>query len=108
MHVQIINFHLAGATPAQYSALCDTLAPSFADVAGLVSKVWLADVPANTFGGVYLWRDRAAMEEFATTALYRSVVTHPNLADITSRDFAVMESPSRVTRGIAEPQPLPA
>lgn len=108
MHVQIINFHLTGVSPAQYAALCDTLAPSFADVPGLVSKIWLADEPENTFGGVYLWRDRSAMEDFAGTPLYRSVVTHPNLANITSRDFAVMESPSRITRGVAETEAAPA
>lgn len=102
MHVQIINFHLKGVTTAEYGKLCNDLAPAFAALPGLLAKVWLADAAANTYGGVYLWQDRQAMESFTKTDLFRSVATHPNLADITSKDFAVMEAPTRVTRGTLE------
>jgi len=102
MHVQIINFHLKGMSPSEYGQLCDQLAPTFAELPGLVGKYWLADEGANTFGGVYLWEDRKAMESFTKTDLFRSVATHPKLADIASRDFSVMEAPTRVTRGQLE------
>jgi len=102
MHVQIINFHLKGLSPADYGKLCDELAPVFAGLPGLVAKYWLSDLAANTFGGVYLWEDRKAMESFTKTDLFRSVATHPKLADIASKDFSVMEAPTRVTRGFAE------
>lgn len=102
MHVQIINFQLKGVTAAEYGKLCNDLAPAFAGLPGLLAKVWLADAATNTYGGVYLWQDRQAMESFTKTDLFRSVATHPNLADITSKDFAVMEAPTRVTRGALE------
>jgi hypothetical protein len=102
MHIQIVNFHLTGASVGDYGKLCDDLAPAFAGLPGLVAKIWLADPAANTFGGVYLWQDRKAMENFTKTELFHSVVSHPNLADLTSRDFAVMEGPTRVTRGPVE------
>jgi quinol monooxygenase YgiN len=102
MHIQIINFNLKGASEADYSRLCNELAPSFAALPGLVSKVWLADPETNTFGGVYTWRDRQAMESFTKTELFNAVATHPNLTNITSKDFAVMEEPTRVTRGLIE------
>jgi hypothetical protein len=102
MHIQIVNFHLKGVSVGDYGKLCDDLAPAFAGLPGLVAKIWLADPGANTFGGVYLWRDRRAMENFTKTDLFRSVATHPNLADLTSRDFEVMEGPTRVTRGPVE------
>lgn len=97
MHIQIVNFRLKGITRRDYEALCEQVAPAFGALPGLISKVWLADEQANTYGGVYTWRDRAAMEAFLKTDLFRTVATHPNLADIVSRDFAVLEAPSAVT-----------
>lgn len=73
MHIQIINFRLKGITRRDYDALCEQVAPAFAALPGLISKVWLADDQANTYGGVYTWRDRAAMEAFLKTDLFRTV-----------------------------------
>ena len=98
MHIQIINFNLKDVSEEEYGKLCDQLAPSFADLPGLISKAWLADTATNTYGGVYIWQDRQAMESFTKTELFNAVATHPNLANITSRDFLVMEAPTRVTR----------
>ena len=100
MHIQIINFQLNGISEEEYSNLCDQVAPAFAQLPGLVSKVWLANSGTNTYGGVYTWRDREAMENFAKTDLFRSVATHPNLANITSKDFSVMADPTRITQGL--------
>lgn len=97
MHVQIVNFRLKGMTRAQYEELCDAVAPGLASFAGLISKVWLCDEATNTYGGVYLWRDRAAMEAFLRSDIFRAVATNPKLAEITSRDFGVLERPSAVT-----------
>ena len=99
MHIQIINFQLEGVSEADYAALADDIAPAFAEVPGLVRKVWLANSETGTYGGVYVWRDRQAMEDNATTELFNSVATHPNLANITSTDFGVLEGPTAVTRG---------
>jgi heme-degrading monooxygenase HmoA len=101
MHVQIINFHLAGASPEEYAKLCESLAPQFAALPGLTAKVWLADRTGNNYGGVYLWESRDDMEAFTRTDLFRSVATHPALAEVTSRDFAVLDGPTELTRGFA-------
>jgi heme-degrading monooxygenase HmoA len=100
MHIQIINFHLKGVTEADFRALCDEVAPAFAEVPGLISKVWLANRTTNTYGGVYTWATRDAMEEYAKSDLFEAVATNPNLADITSIDFDVLEEPTSVTRGL--------
>ena len=102
MHIQVINFHLNDLSETGYRALCDEVAPAFAEVPGLISKVWLANRSTNTYGGVYSWASREAMEEFSKSELFTAVATNPNLADITSADFGVLEEPSRVTRGLAE------
>jgi hypothetical protein len=99
MHIQIINFRLKGVTEGEYAGLCDQLAPSYAAVPGLVRKVWLANSETGTYGGVYTWKDKEAMEAFAQTELFNTVATHPNLENVTSTDFGVLDGPTEVTRG---------
>lgn len=97
MHIQIVNFNLKDLSHQGYLDLCAQIAPAFAAVPGLIGKTWLADEATNTYGGVYHWESRAAMERFAQSDLFRTVVTHPNLANLTARDFDVLDAPSRVT-----------
>jgi putative monooxygenase ydhR len=69
-------------------------------VPGLISKVWLANPATNTYGGVYTWRDRASMEAFARSELFQGIGRHPGLAAVSSKDFRVLEAPTRVTNGL--------
>ncbi|MCX6603045.1 MAG: hypothetical protein NTV52_05575 [Acidobacteria bacterium] len=89
MHLLIINFQLDNLSEADYLHACE-------------AKTWLADTATNTYGGVSVWRDRQAPVEFQKSALVASVANHPNLTNTTARDFAVLESPIRATRGWIE------
>ncbi len=100
MHIAIVNFRLKNMTHEQYGAACDELAPAFAAAPGLVSKVWLSDPTGNTYGGVYTWRDRSAFEAFTRSDLAKGVMTHPNFTDVVVKDFAVLEGPTHLTRGM--------
>ena len=100
MHVLVVNFELDGVSEEQYRGLCDELAPAFAEVPGLEAKTWLADADSNTYGGVYMFRDRESFDAFAASDLAAGVAAHPNLANVTMRDFGVLEEPSAVTRGL--------
>jgi quinol monooxygenase YgiN len=99
MYIQIVNFNLRNMTPLEFEKLCDGFAPQFVNLPGLLSKVWLADPATNTFGGVYTWQDRAASEAYTRSELFKAVASHPNLANISSRGFDVLEEPTRQTRG---------
>jgi hypothetical protein len=99
MHIQIVNFNLAGITEKEYEDICSQVAGAFAMVPGLLSKVWLADPKANTFGGVYTWRDEQALRDYEATELFQKVVQNPHFANITIREFGVLEEPTRVTNG---------
>ena len=48
------NFNLNGITETDYAAGCDQIAPAFAAVPGLVTKVWLADSDAGVYGACAL------------------------------------------------------
>ncbi|HEV2122322.1 MAG TPA: YdhR family protein [Chloroflexota bacterium] len=99
MHVQIVTFHLKDLSEEDYRQACEAEAPIFAEVPGLLSKVWLADRATNTYGGIYTWRDRAAMESYLHSDVFRAMETDSTLVDLTSRDFTVLEVPTRVTHG---------
>jgi len=101
MQAQLITYHLSDISQAEYlKQMVEADAPVLANVQGLMSKVWLADEEKNTFGGFYLWEDRAAMEAFMHSDLVRAVVSRPFVRDVSSVDFEVNENASRVTRGL--------
>ena len=98
MIVQVVNFNLTHLSDADYRRACDGLAPELARVPGLLSKIWLADQASNTYGGVYTWVDRQAMDAFARSDFFNAFATNPNFANITSSVFGILEGPSQVTR----------
>ena len=97
--IQVVNFNLSGISEQEFKQACDQLAEPIAGVPGLLTKFWLSDRASNTFGGVYLWENRAALESFRTSELFKSIAGHPNLVNISSEVFNVLEGPTRVTRG---------
>ena len=101
MHIQVVNFHLSDLSDADFRARCDEIAPAFAEVPGLISKVWLANASTNTYGGVYTWEDREAMEQYRESELFSAVAANPHFAEVSSTDFGVLEGPTSVTRGLA-------
>lgn len=101
MHVQVITFELQDMSVDGFYELCDALAPQWAAIPGLIAKVWIQDVNSNTFGGVYTWETREAMEAYLASDLFNAVATNPNFANARSVDYGVIEEPTRVTRGMA-------
>ena len=99
MHIQVINFNLEGITRTEYEAVCNELAEAFAALPGLISKHWLADDENNTYGGVYIWESKDAYERYLQSELFAGVGANPALINITSKDYDVIEAPTRVTRG---------
>jgi hypothetical protein len=100
MEILIVNFSLNGITEAEYSDLCDALAPAFAAVPGLVTKVWLADSSAGVYGGVYTFDSGNSVDKFTSSDLFGQVGAHPGLTSITVKRFGVLDAPTAVTRGL--------
>lgn len=100
MKILIVNFNLDGITRIDYEGVCNELAPAFAAVPGLLSKHWLADEENNTYGGVYMFQDQNALDDFLTSELFAGVGGNPALANATAKPFSILEAPTRVTRGL--------
>jgi heme-degrading monooxygenase HmoA len=98
MHITIITFGLRDLDADAYRELCGEVAPAFAELPGLISKTWLADEERGVYGGVYVWRDRAAFEAYTRSELFAGVEANPHFTDVAVRDFGVLEAPSAVTR----------
>ena len=97
MHVQIVNFGLKDLADEDYRAHCGAMAPAFAQLPGLVSKTWLANRETNTYGGVYLWQDRGAMEDYQGSDIYKGMLENPHFENVSVKDFAVLDGPTRTT-----------
>src|ERR671925_1942928 len=101
MHAQVITYQLGDISQAEYQEQMVTPdAPILAEVDGLISKVWLADEEKNTFGGFYLWESKEAMEDFMQSDFVAGVVSRPFVKNVSSVDYAVNESASKITRGL--------
>jgi len=97
-HIQVVTFQLAGLDPADYRAHCEHAAPAFAEIPGLRAKAWLANASTNTYGGVYAWESREAMEAYVSGPIFGALLANPGIADITTRDFGILERPTEITR----------
>ena len=101
MQAQIITYQLKDISQEEYlKQMVEPDAPILANVNGLISKVWLVDEEKNTFGGFYLWETKAAMEAFMHSDLVAAVVSRPFLKNVSSVDYSVNETASKITRGL--------
>jgi hypothetical protein len=102
VQILIVNFNLDGISEDEFARSCDELAPAFAAVPGLASKVWLADRAEGIYGGVYAFETEQAVDDYLQSDLWAGVGSTPGLVNISVRRFGVLEGPTRVTRGSAQ------
>lgn len=98
MHVQVATYKIDEMSDEEFIEANREFASMMAAVPGLLAKVWLKAPDGNVYGGVYLWRDRAAYEDFVGSELWNSVRNDDSLAELDSRDFAVMDELTRLTQ----------
>ncbi len=98
-YIQVINFNLSGITRDDFMGVADEVAPSFAELPGLISKAWLSDEATNTYGGVYYWESQEDCEAYRSSELYaQALANNPNFTNLSDKGFDVLEGPSQVTR----------
>jgi heme-degrading monooxygenase HmoA len=97
MHAQVVTFGLNGITEEQFHQAARADAPTFANMPGLLGKVWLRDPEANTYGGLYLWADQEAYEHYIKGEVFDAIKTNQHLKHVESRDFGVFEDLSSLT-----------
>jgi hypothetical protein len=98
MQTFVITFRLQDMTDDGYRALCDEIAPAFAELPGLLAKIWLADAATGTYGGVYLFTDTGTADAFTESRLFRTIAFYPHFRDLTVQRFTVDETTTRRTQ----------
>ncbi len=98
MHLQLITFRLRDMTAEEYEAHCAQIAPRFAEIPGLRSKIWIAEPDSDVRGGAYLWESRAWADRHANGPIVARMREDPRFADLAIRDFDVLAEPTAVTR----------
>jgi hypothetical protein len=100
MSTKLLQLNFAFTVSAdEYAAAVTPLAEAFADVKGMVWKIWIINAQQRGAGGIYLFEDQASLGDFLDGPLVAQVRAHPALRDLSAKVFDVMEAPTRITRG---------
>ncbi len=93
-----INFKFKASTP-EYQGLCQSVAPIFASLPGLRWKIWVLNEREKEAGGIYLFENEQALNDFLSGPIAAQVKSHPALYDLSAKSFDVMEEVTAITRG---------
>jgi hypothetical protein len=95
LHILVINFN-ADATPEQFDALVQQDAPIFAEIDGLAHKHFIFNHQEKTYGGVYMFETKAALEAYMAGDIYKSVLENPDWSNHLVRHYEVHEEASNI------------
>jgi hypothetical protein len=99
MNVLVIQFRYTMPTASLLESL-PGLAPAFAAIPGCFEKTWLHDEEKKLAGGVYKFRDGAALEAYLASALWKGVESNPGFEAFDVRTFEVPEEATAITGGL--------
>lgn len=103
MSARILQLNFTFSVPrADYEAAVSPLANDFAEVPGLVWKVWLMNEAGSEAGGIYLFDSESSLAAYLEGPLAGAVKTHPALSDLSVKQFDVMDKLTAITRGPVE------
>lgn len=83
------------------------VAEAIAQVPGLIWKAWIFNESTNTAGGIYLFEDKAALEDYLESPIMEGLRNSPAFSDITVNRFDVLADLSKVTRFDVTKQKVP-
>ena len=93
-----VNFKFS-VTRAEYEQAAASLAGLFAEVPGLLWKVWIMKESESEAGGIYLFEDKSSLDAYLAGPLAAQVSSHPAFSDMSVRQSEVMADVTAITRG---------
>ena len=82
----------------EYKNMTSQLAQAFADVPGCLWKIWLLDDEKKEAGAVYLFKDEESLQNFKSSPLVASVLSHPALSNFDLKERDILKEISEITR----------
>lgn len=79
------------ASQEQFTAATAEHAPVFAELDGLLAKIWIADPESGTKGAVYLFSERTALDAYLESDLFAGIVAEPSFEGTSWRSYHVLD-----------------
>ena len=70
--------------PKDFTPVCTT-------ELGYMAKIWIADPESGTYGGIYLFRDRTALDAYLECDLFESIRSEPSFEGTSWRCYQVLD-----------------
>jgi hypothetical protein len=99
MKVLIIRFRLQGVDHETYATTAGQLAPEIARAPGLVTKWWIDGAETGTYGGVYLFTDQQAIDQYLTSPTIAGFVSSGVPIDLQTEILDVLSAATAITAG---------
>jgi hypothetical protein len=92
----IFKFNVTG---DEYTDAVQPLVDDVAKVPGLQWKIWILNESESQAGGIHLFEDEAACNNYLESPLVGIITSHPALSDFDVKQFDVMADETAATRG---------
>jgi hypothetical protein len=93
-----LNFNFS-VSKEEYEQAVSPLADKFANVPGLIWKIWILNEEKSEAGGIYLFENQTSLDNFLSGSLAKTVTSHPALSNFSVKQFAIMKDITETTRG---------
>jgi hypothetical protein len=93
----LVTNYAFSVSPEEFEGMASGLAPAFAEVPGCLWKIWLIDAAKKEAGAVYLFKDDASLQNFKSSPLVASVLSHPALSNFDLKERDILTEPSNIT-----------
>ena len=90
MEALVVTFK-TNASREQFTAATAEHVPLFAELDGLLAKIWIADPESGTYGGIYFFRDRTALDAYLESDLFESILAEPSFEGTSWRRYQVLD-----------------
>ena len=90
MEALVVTFK-THASQEQFTATLAEHVPVFAEVDGLLAKIWIADPESGTKGAVYLFGERTALDAYLESDLFAGILAEPSFEGTSWRSYQVLD-----------------
>jgi hypothetical protein len=101
MQVLTVNYELSEMSLEAHAQLGSDVVGNFAPgkISGLIGKTFIGNLEKGVFGGVYYFTDKASVDAYLASDLWKGIVSHPNLVNF-KNDIYMIAPISTVSNGL--------
>jgi|TARA_B110000046_G_scaffold185881_1_gene230107 hypothetical protein len=103
MQVLTVNYELSEMSLEAHAQLGSDVVGNFAPgkISGLIGKTFIGNLEKGVFGGVYYFTDKASVDAYLASDLWKGIVSHPNLVNFKNDIYSIAPI-SEVSNGFAD------